>query len=291
MTISPADFARIREAARHRDGTFGEHLHTAPEVGLNTRCRARDVDVWLADAQRFTIDGILHSAKKGSDRFMTVQFSTDPEKTEQMRRLSERKGMQGIAIVDNQEGRRGAKYDPERVLEVHVFFAGEEEKCYVSPARLVELMHEWFFSGRDIPIVEADTEDDTPTTQANYQRMLPFSNRYRDDTTNPGGMRDFASWWKEPQEMRGLGFMDGDAVVATEAGFDLLELKGGYGPLDDRMKSGQSRTLEAWGKLAGCRAYAVDEGGTSEATDVIEYSGGPGISYRTSLTDLRDALV
>lgn len=289
---SPADIARIRESARHTDGTFGEHARTAPEVRLaGGRCRARDLDAWLGSASRFTIDGILHSRRNGPDRFMTLQFSTDPDHLEQMRKLSDREGIQGVAVKDPSAGRNVSRYPSDRVLEVHVFFEGQHEKCFVSPARLVELTHAWFTSGQDEPLVTTETEEDSPHTQANYARMNPFSNRYRDNRTRPSGMKDYATWWKEPTGERGLGFMDGDSVVVTETGFDLLEMKNGHGPLEDRMKTGQRMTLEAWGKLDGCRAFAVDENGDSDATDIVEFSGGRGISYETTLGEFRDTLV
>lgn len=282
-----------RELHRRTSGQFGDIPHSGPDVSLppRRRCSARDLDVWLGDARRFTIDGILHSRRGGTDRFLTLQFSGDPEHLEQMRRLSDRNGMQGVAVVDRSAGKVGARYDPERVLEVHVFFNGEQSKRFVTPARLVELTHAWFKSGQDAPLVTNEDEDDTPTTQANYRAMNPFSNRYRDHSTNPGGMRDYASWWKEPQDEKGLGFMDGDSVVVTEECFDLLEMKGGHGPLEDRMKRGQQMTLEAWGKLDNCRAFVIDENGTSDNTSVVAYSGDDKWVYDTTLDELRSTLV
>ncbi|OZB84380.1 hypothetical protein [Microbacterium sp. 13-71-7] len=322
--VSADTARRLREQARRTDGRFGEQARTAPDVTLPTasgaaavygrinsprtlprrytpdevrrllavvkHVRARNVDVWLGDARRFTIDGIMHSRRGGRDRFLTLQFSTDPSHLKQMQDLSDRDGMQGIAIRDPQEGRPGARYDPERVLEVHVFHQGRAAVQFVSPARLVELTHQWFASGQDEPLVTAHTEDDTPATQQNYRAMNPFSNRYRDDRTRPSGMRDYATWWREPAEQRGLGFMDGDSCVVTERGFDLLELKNGHGELEGRMKAGQRMTLEAWGRLEGCRAFAVDENGTSDRTQVVEYSGGRGIAYESSLAEMHDRL-
>lgn len=286
--VTPAEVRR--ESARSTDGRFGAQPRNPAEVGFDG-VRARDVNVWLGDAQRFTLDGIMHSARGGNDRFLVTQFEATATNLQQMKGLCSRGGMQGIMVWDRARGRRGARYAADTPLDVAVFHGGRAFKLRVTPARLVQATHAWFYSGKDEPILTPDTCADTPTTQAEYAAMRPFTNRYRDDLSNPGGMQDFASWWREPRVSdRGLGFMDGDALVVTETGFDLLETKGGHGPLEARMKTGQIRTLEAWGKVPGCRAFAIDEGGTVGSTAVVEYTADGVYAYDTSLYELRDTL-